>query len=180
MRPQMMVVAGPRGSGKSAAFPVDSFGVDFFNADDRSAPLNSGPYQGITLEIRTTLGGRLRYSDALHRARWLRRGGDRRERKLKRVIAHALAGGHSAPSEQLQKIHKASVKNLARAIREMDRIVVYDNLAPGQRPKRMLVAEYGRAIWRNPVSVCPQWLQDALPQPKQAIKKLEIPTSQMF
>ena len=52
MRPKMIVVAGPPGSGKSVAFPVDSFGVDSFNADDRSAQLNNGSYQGIPLEIR--------------------------------------------------------------------------------------------------------------------------------
>ena len=48
----MIVVAGSPGSGKSVAFPVDSFGVDSFNADDRSAQLNNGSYQGIPLEIR--------------------------------------------------------------------------------------------------------------------------------
>jgi predicted ABC-type ATPase len=53
MRPRMIVVAGPPGSGKSAALPVDSFGIDSFNADDRSAQLNNGSYQGIPLEIRT-------------------------------------------------------------------------------------------------------------------------------
>jgi len=57
-----------------------------------------------------------------------------------------------------------SLKNLARAIREMDRVVVYDNSAPGQRPKRMLVAEHGRVIWCDPV--CSQWLHGALPPPK--------------
>jgi hypothetical protein len=49
---KMIVVAGPPGSGKSVAFPVDRFGVDSFNADDRSAQLNNGSYQGIPLEIR--------------------------------------------------------------------------------------------------------------------------------
>jgi predicted ABC-type ATPase len=34
MRPRMYIVAGPPGSGKSSAFPVSGFGVDFFNADD--------------------------------------------------------------------------------------------------------------------------------------------------
>jgi predicted ABC-type ATPase len=194
MRPQMIVVAGPPGSGKSVAFPVDSFGVDFFNADDRSAQLNKGSYQGITLEIRaivnnefeafvadhirnhasfaieTTLRSDITFRQADHaraegfdvQMRYIALDGF--EHNLERVIARALAGGHSAPSEQLQKIHEASLKNLARAIREMDRIIVYDNSAPGQRPTRMLVAEHGRVIWRDPVF--PQWLQDALPPPR--------------
>jgi dephospho-CoA kinase len=37
----MIVVAGPSGSGKSVAFPVDSFGVGSFDADDRSAQLKT-------------------------------------------------------------------------------------------------------------------------------------------
>jgi predicted ABC-type ATPase len=45
MRPRMIVVAGPPGSGKSALFPVHSFEIDYFNADDRSAQPNGGSYK---------------------------------------------------------------------------------------------------------------------------------------
>jgi hypothetical protein len=48
----MIVVAGPPGSGKSILFPVHSFEVDYFNADDRSAQFNGGSYRGISLETR--------------------------------------------------------------------------------------------------------------------------------
>src|SRR6266478_4651559 len=51
--PRMIVVAGPPGSGKSTAFPVSSFGVPYFNADDRAAKLNGDSYRGISQEIRT-------------------------------------------------------------------------------------------------------------------------------
>ncbi len=37
MRPVMVVIAGPPGSGKSTAFPVRESGVDYFNADDVAA-----------------------------------------------------------------------------------------------------------------------------------------------
>ncbi len=47
----MIVVAGPPGSGKSVLFPVQSFGTDYFNADDRSAQINGGYHEGISLEI---------------------------------------------------------------------------------------------------------------------------------
>jgi hypothetical protein len=43
--------AGPPGSGKSCIFPVASFGVTHFNADDRAAELN-GSYLGISASIR--------------------------------------------------------------------------------------------------------------------------------
>jgi dephospho-CoA kinase len=46
MVPKMIVVAGPPGSGKSSIFPVTSFGVAYFSADDRAAELNGGSYIG--------------------------------------------------------------------------------------------------------------------------------------
>src|SRR5512134_1162475 len=52
MPPRMIVVAGPPGSGKSSIFPVSSFGVPCFNADDRAAELNHGSYAGIPKHIR--------------------------------------------------------------------------------------------------------------------------------
>ena len=190
MRPVMIVIAGPPGSGKSAAFPVDSFGIDSFNADDRSAQLNNGSYQGISLEIRaivnkefeafvedhirshtsfaieTTLRSDITFRQADHaraegfdiQMRYIALDGF--EENLKRVISRALAGGHSAPAEQLQKIHEASLKNLPRAMREMDRIVVYDNSTPDQRPQRILIAQNGRVVWLHPS--CPEWLKEAL------------------
>jgi hypothetical protein len=41
------VIAGPPGGGKSSIFPVSSFGVPYFNGDDR-AELNGGSYIGIS------------------------------------------------------------------------------------------------------------------------------------
>jgi predicted ABC-type ATPase len=190
MRPKMIVVAGPPGSGKSVAFPVDSFGVDSFNADDRSAQLNNGSYQGIPLEIRaivnkefeafvedhirnhksfaieTTLRSDITFRQAgqAHaegfeiQMRYIALNGF--AQNLKRVIARALAGGHSAPADQLQKIHEASLRNLPKAIREMDRIQVYDNSAPDRRPKRVLSAQSGKVTYLHPSP--PEWLEVVL------------------
>ena len=47
----MLVVAGPAGSGKSTAFPVDSFGIAGFNIDDRCAAVHGG-YRGIPATLR--------------------------------------------------------------------------------------------------------------------------------
>ena len=190
MRPKMIVVADPPGSGKSVAFPLDGFGVDSFNADDRSAQLNGGSYQGIPLEIRAiankefeafvedhirnhksfAIETTLRSDITFHQAHHARAEGfeiqmryialDDFRLHLKRVISRALASGHSAPAEQLQKIHEASLKNLPRAMREMDRIVVYDNSTPDQRPQRILTAQEGRVVWLHPS--CPGWLEKAL------------------
>lgn len=48
----MLVVAGPPGSGKSRALPLEDTGVDFFNVDDRCYKLNNASYHGIPREIR--------------------------------------------------------------------------------------------------------------------------------
>jgi predicted ABC-type ATPase len=48
----MTVVAGPPGSGKSSRFPLSSFHIDWFNADDRAAELNLGSFHKIPAEIR--------------------------------------------------------------------------------------------------------------------------------
>ena len=54
--PTMYVVAGPAGSGKTSAFPGDSFGCDYFNADHHAAMLNGGSYIGIPKSIREIVG----------------------------------------------------------------------------------------------------------------------------
>jgi predicted ABC-type ATPase len=48
----MIVIAGPPGSGKSSRFPLASFGIDSFNADERAAELNFGSFRKIPQEIR--------------------------------------------------------------------------------------------------------------------------------
>lgn len=190
MRPKMMVVAGPPGSGKSALFPVDSFDIDSFNADDQSAALNNGSYLGISLHIRAGVNRdferfvenhiRLGLSFAIEttlRSDITFRQMDKARAhgfelqmlyvalsdfnlNLKRVADRARAGGHSAPAEQLRGIHQASLGNLPRAIRETDQIDVYDNTAPGGRRQTVLAARNGKVIFQ--CSPCPAWLMSAL------------------
>lgn len=51
VRPRMLVVAGPPGSGKTTYFSVNAFGVDAFNIDDRCAQIQ-GSYRAISREVR--------------------------------------------------------------------------------------------------------------------------------
>ncbi len=190
MRPRMVVIAGPPGSGKSVAFPVHSFGIDSFNADDRSAELNNGSYRGIPLEIRSVVNREferfvedhirshksfaiettLRSDITFRQADCARAEGfeihmryvalNEFAQNLTRVIARAQAGGHSEPPEQLRKIHEASLKNLPRAIQEMDEILVFDNSALNREPALVLSARNGRVTYvERPV---PDWLVEAL------------------
>lgn len=50
--PEMFIVAGPPGAGKSSVFPLGIFAARVFNADDRAAELNGGSYREIPLYIR--------------------------------------------------------------------------------------------------------------------------------
>jgi predicted ABC-type ATPase len=190
MRPKMIVVAGPPGSGKSVAFPVDSFEIDCFNADDRSAQLNNASYLGISVQtwaivnrefeqfvedhirrrisfaIETTLRSEITFHQ-MDRARvqgfelhMLYIALRSFSLNLKRVTDRARTGGHSAPAEQLLKIHQASLANLLRAVREVENLDVYDNTAPGEQPQLVLSARNGVVTFR--VTPCPQWLKKAL------------------
>ena len=72
------------------------------------------------------------------------------------------SGGHSAPAEQLQRIHQASLGNLPRAIHEVDEFDVYDNTTPGGPTQLVLSARNGVVTFRK--SPCPEWLKGALDQ----------------
>ncbi len=190
MFPRMIVVAGPPGGGKSSIFPVSSFGVSYFNTDDRAAELNGGSYLGIPKQIRivanrefeafalgcierrtsfaieTTLRGAVTFEQAA----LAKAAGFVTEMRylalrdfalhLERVKARADAGGHSASEATLVETHKSSLGNLRRAIREMDDLWVYDNSLVGGPPELVLESEKG--LIRFPTENPPDWLATAL------------------
>jgi len=142
----MTVVAGPPGSGKSSRFPVSSFQVDCFNADDRAAELNFGSYHKISAEIRarinrefeqwildhiqsrqsfaieTTLRGPITFEQA----RLAREHGFRTAMEyvipgtvdecVRRIMERSYRGGHSASERLVGEIYEKSTKNLVKAL----------------------------------------------------------------
>ena len=190
MAPRLFIVAGPPGAGKSTAFPVSGFGVDFFNADDRAAALNHGSYLNIPQAIRnevnalfesfvqdhinrrascafeTTLRSGITFDQAAS-AKVAGFSTEMRYLALRNFAAHvervrmrADAGGHSAPESALRSIYESSVRNLPRAIREMDFVYVYDNSNWGVTPTVLLQSEKADIVYL--ADDIPTWLEAAL------------------
>lgn len=145
-RPEMFIVAGAPGSGKSTLIPVASFGVDYFNADDHAAERNAGSYHAISQTIRDSVNlefaafindhihtGKsfavettLRSNIALKQAADAHDAGFLTEMfyiatedvsiNLRRIIGRAKGGGHSASEKTLRSIYARSYQTLPLAI----------------------------------------------------------------
>ena len=186
----MIIVAGPPGSGKSSLYPVSSFGVAYFNADDRAAELNGGSYTGITKQVRQQVNREfetfvmcqiefkesfavettLRSNVSFEQAQYAKNRGFTTEMRylalqsfglhLERVKARADAGGHSASEATLRRIYESSLRNLGRAIREMDELWVYGNTRLDAEHPLVLEAHEGRILYA--AEPLPDWLHTAL------------------
>lgn len=190
MTPRMIVIAGPPGSGKSTLYPVSSFGVACFNADDRAAELNGGSYVGITRTVREIVNREfrsfvvesieqrvsfaiettLRSEITFEQADLARNAGFRVEMRylalqdfstqLERVRARADAGGHGASETTLRRIYAASLRNLRRAVQEFDTVWVYDNTSIDASHPLVLESRDGEIQFL--ADTPPNWLIQAL------------------
>ncbi len=187
---RMVVIAGPPGGGKSTAFPASSFGVEFFNADDRAAELNAGSYRAISPAVRTQVNAEFEafvsenirakksfaFETTLRTDITLRQAADAKqngftvamkylamgslEAHLERVAARAEGGGHAASFATLRKIYDASLGNLSAALKALDDVEVFDSAAFGKKPRLALESLGGRLTYLAPD--VPEWLTLAL------------------
>lgn len=153
--PQMFVVAGPAGSGKTTSFPLRLFGVDFFSVDDRCAELNHGSYVGILPALRALVAADCRAFIEQHIL-------DRRSfavettLRIERITARGRMGGHSSPETEIRAIFAASMGNLPRAIAVFERVECFDNSHDGMPPNIVITFDRGRVIHRT--SSLPAWV----------------------
>lgn len=173
----MLVIGGPPGSGKSSLFPLSESGFDHFNVDDRCAALNYGSYQGIPSEVRERAGKEcatfveehiqagksfavettMRTTVSLQQAARAKRKGfevelvfvatSDVETNVKRVTMRARSGGHAAPASRVRETYTASLANLPAAVRQLDCVTIYDNSAPGRRPRLVLRSREGKVTF---------------------------------
>lgn len=190
MAPKMIVIAGPPGSGKSTLYPVSSFEVNHFNADERGAALNGGSFMGISADIRTRVNREfemfvleairtgvsfaiettLRGEVTFEQADLAKKAGFVTEMRylclrdfslhLARVKARADAGGHSASERTLRRIYEASLANLPRAIHKFDLVWVYDNTEIRGSHRLLLEVRNGQIHFE--AHDLPGWLISAL------------------
>lgn len=180
-RPIVVAIAGPNGAGKTTFFEAHlaPAGLRFVNADDLARELDVGAYEAAEL------AGRLRqtlldqgesfvfetvFSDPVgEKVRFLRHaeamgytvvlcfiGIDGPEVGEERVAMRVLQGGHDVPTKKLEERYPRTLKNLARAIRELPHVLVFDNGDLG-RPFRK-VAEYERGKSKERHAPLPRWL----------------------
>lgn len=79
---------------------------------------------------------------------------------LERVKARADAGGHSASGTKLRRIYEASLRNLRRAVLEMDILWVYDNTSIDASHPVVLEARDGEICFL--ADDAPAWLTATL------------------
>lgn len=82
------------------------------------------------------------------------------ELNISRVAIRADGSGHSAPPDEIRRIHGASMKNLSRAIQEFDQVRVFDNSRYDAGPDLVLEVIDGRIHYV--ADGAPAWLLDAL------------------
>jgi predicted ABC-type ATPase len=193
MKPEMIVVAGPSGSGKSRHFGVQQFGVASFNVDDRCAALNGGSYLAIPGTIRAqaqqeceqfvndctaqrtsfAVETTLRTTVSIEQAERARTAGfvikmifvatDDVRINVLRVARRGLDGGHSAPAERIADIYQESLANLPRALPIFDEVVLYDSSAHNQLPRLVRIYHHQRITFEEPP--IPRWLAAAITVP---------------
>lgn len=184
-RPIVVAVAGPNGAGKSTFFEahLKSTGLRFLNADLLAQELEVDAYEAARLVavLRVELV-RQRESfvfetvfsdpvgDTLSFLKQTAQSGYSVvlcfigladvETSEQRVAMRVLQGGHDVPTEKLIARFPRTLANLAEAIRQLPRVLVFDN--DDLRNPFRHVSTFGNGrplLWKQPL---PSWLQRLL------------------
>lgn len=180
-RPIIVAIAGPNGAGKSTFFQafLQPAGLRFINADDLARELGLGPYESAALadQLRRELirqresfifetvlsdpvGEKVSFLSEAARSGYAVVlcfiGLDSAETSEQRVAMRVSQGGHDVPTEKLSARFARTLVNLHRAIRELPRVLIYDNSDLRHPFRSVAQFENGNAVQiSDPV---PEWL----------------------
>jgi len=186
VNPTLILLAGPNGAGKSTYFEayLSSLGLPFLNADLLSAALGIDAYsaaktvatvrdewiqQQKSFITETVLSDPV--GEKVNVLRMAAQKGydvtlvyvyiDSVATSEKRVAIRTKAGGHDVPKDKIRNRYDRTLKNLARAIHSLPRVIVVDNNSY-ETPHRF-VAEFrqGECVREEPGGL-PEWLTSLL------------------
>ncbi len=181
--PQLTVISGPNGSGKTSVIgqldyegrenllDPDAIARRMNPHDIHRAAVAAGREvirrtreyleAGTSFAIETTLSS----SSILETMRAARERGfvvyliyvclDTPERNVQRVGERVSKGGHDVPPVDVRRRYERSLMNLGPALKMADEARVYDN--SDERPRKVMEARHGEIVWRtdNP----PAWVE---------------------
>lgn len=171
-QPRLVAIAGPNGAGKTTfyRYHLSDIGLDFINADEiareegcdaLAAAKEAEARRVFALEKResfvfeTVLSERRAAGGKIEFLRLAESQGfdvtlvfiglDTVEKSKDRVLMRKSKGGHDVPDEKLEARYPRCMKNLARAIRRLSHVEVYDNSVLNRAHRRIAVFEEGKA-----------------------------------
>jgi predicted ABC-type ATPase len=180
-RPIIVALAGPNGAGKTTFYGVHlaRAGLRFVNADELARELEIHAYEAAEVaknvrdalvEQRESFVFETVFSDPVgEKLEFLRRasalgytvvlcfiGLATPELSDERVAMRVLQGGHDVPSDKLLARYPRTLENLRRAIRDLPRVLVFDNSDLGRPFRKVAEFDGGTAIELN--EPIPAWL----------------------
>jgi len=180
-RPIVVAIAGPNGAGKTTFFGahLQRAGLRFVNADELARELRVGAYEGAELagEIRKTLleqresfvfetvfsdpvGEKLAFLERIEKLGYAVVlcfiGLDGPEQSEERVAMRVLQGGHDVPAAKLRARYPRTMRNLAKAIRALPHVLVFDNSDLGRPFRKAAAFERGKMTEKR--APLPRWL----------------------
>ena len=180
-RPIVVAIAGPNGAGKTTFYEahLEPAGLRFVNADDLARELEVDAYEAaeVASNLRETLLEQGEsfvfetvFSDPVgDKVAFLERAGEKGYTVVlcfigidgpavseERVAMRVLQGGHDVPLKKLKERFPRTLKNLARAVREVPHVLVFDNSDLG-RPFRK-VAQFEQGTMVEKYAPVPRWV----------------------
>lgn len=162
MKPRLLMLAGPNGAGKSTFFRtfLADKGLPFINADQIAAELSLGAYEaaGVAEAIRVRLiserdsfvtetvlsdpiGAKVAFLKNAEVSGYdvtlIFIGLANPDLSAGRVNARVQAGGHDVPHDKILARYERTLRNLQRAIENLQQVIIYDN-SSADEPYRFL------------------------------------------